>query len=92
MGGLHGMAADVPSRPMGVPSPCRLRSSRAAEISAQMLYGTPLLAVALTILSGFFLFMLHGLRPARSALRAIFISPLVSAATASPNSRSRRRR
>jgi len=47
------------------------------EPSRLMLYSTPLIAVALTVLSGFFLFSVLGKDPVR-ATTLIFISPLTS--------------
>lgn len=46
-------------------------------VSWQMLYGTPPLAVALTILTGFFLFLFMGYNPFQ-ALMSYFVSPLLS--------------
>ena len=46
-------------------------------VSWQMLYATPPLAVALTILTGFFLFFFMGYNPFK-ALMSYFISPLLT--------------
>jgi simple sugar transport system permease protein len=45
------------------------------EIPAWLVYGTPLLAVALTILSGYFLFIILGLNPG-ATLYIFLVSPL----------------
>ncbi len=47
------------------------------EVSRQLLYVTPLLAVALTVVAGFFIFLLMGYSPLLS-LYHFFISPLTS--------------
>jgi simple sugar transport system permease protein len=47
------------------------------EISHQLLYVTPLLAVALTVVAGFFIFLLMGYNPLQ-ALYHFFVSPLTS--------------
>jgi general nucleoside transport system permease protein len=47
------------------------------EISRQLLYVTPLLAVALTVVAGFFIFLFMGYHPLQ-ALYHFFISPLTS--------------
>src|SRR5262245_63674766 len=46
-------------------------------VSWQMLYATPPLAVALTILTGFFLFLFMGYNPFK-ALMSYFVSPLLT--------------
>ena len=46
-------------------------------VSWQMQYATPVLAVALTILTGFFLFLFMGYNPFQ-ALMSYFVSPLLS--------------
>ena len=72
MGGAHGMGEPEP----GTGGPCRL--DRAAPgVSWQMLYATPPLAVALTILTGFFLFLFMGYNPFK-ALMSYFVSPLLT--------------
>ena len=45
------------------------------EIPRWLVYGTPLLAIALTILSGYLLFMILGLNPG-STLYIFLVSPL----------------
>jgi simple sugar transport system permease protein len=52
-----------------------LRIEARPQISRQLLYLTPLLAVALTVVAGFFIFLLMGYNPL-AALYHFFISPL----------------
>jgi simple sugar transport system permease protein len=47
------------------------------EISRQLLYVTPLLAVALTVVAGFFIFLFMGYDPL-TTLYHFFVSPLTS--------------
>lgn len=47
------------------------------QISRQLLYVTPVLAVALTVIAGFFIFLLMGYNPF-AALYHFFVSPLTS--------------
>ena len=54
-----------------------LRIEPRRGISWQMLYLTPLLAVVLTVLTGFVLFVFMGYDPFK-ALRAFFVSPLTT--------------
>jgi general nucleoside transport system permease protein len=54
-----------------------LRIEARPEISRQLLYVTPVLAVALTVVAGFFIFLLMGYDPFL-ALYHFFISPLTS--------------
>jgi simple sugar transport system permease protein len=54
-----------------------LRIEARPQISRQLLYLTPLLAVALTVVAGFFIFLLMGYTPF-AALYHFFISPLTS--------------
>ena len=54
-----------------------LRIEPRRGVSWPMLYGTPVLAVALTILTGFILFLFMGYNPFQ-ALTSYFISPLLS--------------
>jgi simple sugar transport system permease protein len=54
-----------------------LRIEARPQISRQLLYLTPLLAVALTVVAGFFIFLLMGYNPL-AALYHFFISPLTS--------------
>jgi ABC-type uncharacterized transport system permease subunit len=54
-----------------------LRIEARPEVNRQLLYVTPLLAVALTVISGFFIFLFMGYDPLRS-LYHFFISPLNS--------------
>jgi general nucleoside transport system permease protein len=54
-----------------------LRIEARPEISRQLLYVTPLLAVALTVVAGFFIFLFMGYNPLL-ALYHFFISPLTS--------------
>ena len=54
-----------------------LRIEPGRGVSWGMLYATPPLAVALTVVTGFFLFMFMGYNPLE-ALMSFFISPLLS--------------
>ena len=54
-----------------------LRIEARPQISRQVLYLTPLLAVALTVIAGFFIFLLLGHNPV-AALYHFFVSPLTS--------------
>jgi general nucleoside transport system permease protein len=54
-----------------------LRIEPRRETSKPLLYGTPVLAVLLTVLTGFILFVLMGYDPI-AALHAFFISPLLT--------------
>jgi ABC-type uncharacterized transport system permease subunit len=54
-----------------------LRIEPRREISAALKWTTPVLAVALTIVTGFFLFMAIGVSPL-AALHAMFVSPLAT--------------
>ena len=54
-----------------------LRIEPRRGVSWQMLYATPPLAVALTILTGFFLFLFMGYNPFK-ALMSFFVSPLLT--------------
>ena len=59
---------------MGVPR-CRLSSKQGGKSPRWLVYGTPLLAVALTILSGYLLFMILGLNRRIGALRSSLSPP-----------------
>ena len=54
-----------------------LRLEPRGEASRAMVYATPLLAVALTLASGFVLFWAMGFDPVK-ALHAFFVAPLMS--------------
>ena len=54
-----------------------LRIEARPEISRRLLYVTPLLAVALTVVAGFFIFLFMGYNPLQ-ALYHFFVSPLTS--------------
>jgi simple sugar transport system permease protein len=54
-----------------------IRLEPRGQASKTMVYATPLLAVALTLLSGFILFMAMGFDPLK-ALHAFFVAPLIS--------------
>jgi ABC-type uncharacterized transport system permease subunit len=54
-----------------------LRIEARPEISRQLLYVTPVLAVALTVIAGFFIFLFMGYNPLQ-ALYHFFISPVTS--------------
>lgn len=56
----------------------QLRIEPRQEISQVLVYVTPVLAMALTVLSGFILFVLMGYEPG-PALYSFFVSPLLSA-------------
>src|SRR5918996_2428506 len=58
-------------------SPMSLKIEARPQISRRVLYLTPLLAVALTVVAGFFIFLLMGHDPF-AALYHFFISPLTS--------------
>src|SRR3954462_14009015 len=59
---------------MGVPR-MSLKFEPRREIPRWLVYGTPLLAITLTILSGYLLFMILGLNPG-SPLYVFLVSPL----------------
>src|SRR3546814_17183820 len=60
-----------------LPRLAALRIEARREIPRGLLYATPLLAVALTVLAGFLLFLAMGYDPGR-ALYHFFIAPLTS--------------
>jgi ABC-type uncharacterized transport system permease subunit len=58
-------------------SPMSLKIEARPQISRKLLYVTPLLAVALTVVAGFFIFLIMGFDPFLS-LYHFFVSPLTS--------------
>ena len=75
MGGAHGMGE--PEHGHGRPRPCRLGSSRAGASPGRCSTARRVLAVALTILTGFILFLFMGYNPFQ-ALTSYFVSPLLT--------------
>lgn len=65
------------AKPMRRGQPLRLKIEPRHEVSQLLIYGTPVLAIALTVLSGFFLFALMGYDPL-TALYYFFVAPLQS--------------
>ena len=57
-----------------------LKIEKRQELDLRMFYMTPVLAVCLTVLTGFFLFMFMGYDPF-SGIYYFFISPLLSSLT-----------